>query len=82
MSPLLFFWIIESNIARPIPTINNLTEQFGDNFKQLNEAVLKMIEWQNTYKNSVQEFEKKNIIKFYHNLCTCSSYNYQVLPKI
>jgi flagellar hook-basal body complex protein FliE len=38
---------------------NNLTEQFGDNFKQLNEAVLKMIEWQNTYKNSVQEFEKQ-----------------------
>jgi Mg2+/citrate symporter len=26
---------------------------------QLNEAVLKMIEWQNTYKNSVQEFEKQ-----------------------
>jgi ABC-type transporter Mla subunit MlaD len=38
---------------------NNLTEQFGDNFKQLNEAVLKMIEWQNNYKNSVQEFEKQ-----------------------
>ncbi|SEI01862.1 hypothetical protein [Bathymodiolus azoricus thioautotrophic gill symbiont] len=37
----------------------NLTEQFGDNFKQLNEAVLKMIEWQNTYKDSVQEFEKQ-----------------------
>lgn len=38
---------------------NNLTEQFGDNFKQLNEAVLKMIEWQDTYKNSVQEFEEQ-----------------------
>jgi len=38
---------------------NNLTEQFGDNFKQLNEAVLNMIDWQNTYKNSVQEFEKQ-----------------------
>ena len=37
---------------------NNLTEQFGDNFKQLNEAVLKMIEWQENYKNSVQQFEK------------------------
>ena len=36
---------------------NNLTEQFGDNFKQLNEAVLKMIEWQENYKNSVQQFE-------------------------
>lgn len=38
---------------------SNLTKQFGDNFKQLNEAVLNMIEWQNTYKNSVQEFEKQ-----------------------
>ena len=38
---------------------NNLTEQFGDNFKQLNESVLNMIEWQNTYKDSVQEFEKQ-----------------------
>lgn len=37
---------------------NNLTEQFGDNFKQLNEAVLKTIEWQENYKNSVQQFEK------------------------
>ena len=37
----------------------NLTEQFGDNFKQLNEAVLNMIEWQNTYKDSIQEFEKQ-----------------------
>ena len=25
---------------------NNLTEQFGDNFKQLNEAVLHLVEWQ------------------------------------
>ena len=31
---------------------------------------------------NIQHFEKKNIIKYYHNLCTCSSYNYQVLPKI
>lgn len=38
---------------------NNLTEQFGDNFKQLNEAVLNMIEWQSTYKDSIQEFEKQ-----------------------
>lgn len=38
---------------------SNLTEQFGDNFKQLNESVLKLIEWQNSYKDSVQEFEKQ-----------------------
>ena len=45
----------------------NLTEQFGDNFKQLNEAVLKMIEWQNTYKDSVQEFEKQlNLAKEFY----------------
>ena len=37
---------------------NNLTEQFGDNFQQLNESVLKMIEWQENYKNSVQQFEQ------------------------
>lgn len=29
---------------------NNLTEQFGENFKQLNEAVLKLVEWQDNYK--------------------------------
>ncbi len=28
----------------------NLTEQFGENFKQLNEAVLKLVEWQENYK--------------------------------
>lgn len=36
----------------------NLTEQFGDNFKQLNEAVYKMIEWQETYKISINQVEK------------------------
>ena len=35
---------------------NNLTDQFGDNFKLLNESVLKMIEWQESYKSSIQEF--------------------------
>lgn len=38
---------------------NNLTDQFGDNFKQLNEAVLNMIEWQDNYKNSVEMFEEQ-----------------------
>ena len=36
----------------------NLTEQFGDNFKQLNEAVYKMIQWQETYKASINQVEK------------------------
>ncbi len=35
----------------------NLTEQFGDNFKQLNDSVKNMIYWQENYKNSIQEFE-------------------------
>jgi chromosome segregation ATPase len=36
---------------------NNLTEQFGDNFKQLNESVKNMILWQENYKASIQEIE-------------------------
>jgi chromosome segregation ATPase len=34
---------------------NNLTEQFGDNFKQLNEAVIKLVEWQENYKLQLEE---------------------------
>ena len=37
---------------------NNLTEQFGDNFKQLNEAVIKLLEWQKNYKDSIIEMEQ------------------------
>ncbi len=33
----------------------NLTEQFGENFKQLNEAVLKLVEWQEQYKSQLGE---------------------------
>ena len=29
---------------------NNLTEQFGENFKQLNTAVLELVTWQENYK--------------------------------
>ncbi len=36
---------------------NNLTEQFGDNFKQLNEAVIKLVEWQENYKNQLVEMQ-------------------------
>jgi len=36
----------------------NLTEQFGDNFKQLNESVKNMILWQNNYKTQLQEHEQ------------------------
>jgi len=34
---------------------NNLTEQFGDNFKQLNEAVTALIVWQENYKIQLSE---------------------------
>ena len=36
----------------------NLTEQFGDNFKQLNEPVKKMIIWQENYKDAIEQIEK------------------------
>ena len=31
----------------------NLTEQFGDNFKHLNEAVEKLVDWQETYRDQL-----------------------------
>ena len=37
---------------------NNLTEQFGDNFKQLNEAVKNMIVWQENYKTHISHSEQ------------------------
>ena len=38
---------------------NNLTEQFGDNFKQLNEAVYKLVIWQENYKGQMQDMGEK-----------------------
>lgn len=37
---------------------NNLTESFGDNFKQLNEAVKDILVWQNNYKDQVEQNTK------------------------
>ncbi|MRI34244.1 hypothetical protein EOPP23_14715 [Endozoicomonas sp. OPT23] len=37
---------------------NNLTEQFGENFKQLNDAVYKLVEWQDNYR---QQLEQMNL---------------------
>ncbi|GGY39032.1 membrane protein [Bacterioplanes sanyensis] len=34
---------------------NNLTEQFGENFKQLNAAVEKLVEWQENYKGQISD---------------------------
>lgn len=33
---------------------NNLTEQFGENFKQLNEAVFRLVEWQDNYSKQLE----------------------------
>ncbi|PSU24472.1 hypothetical protein CTM97_00570 [Photobacterium phosphoreum] len=38
---------------------HNLTEQFGDNFKQLNEAVLLLVRWQEDYKAQLEEMKKQ-----------------------
>ena len=35
----------------------NLTEQFGENFKQLNESVKNMIVWQENYKTAIEHIE-------------------------
>ena len=37
---------------------NNLTKQFGDNFKQLNESVKSMIVWQDSYKSQITKSEE------------------------
>lgn len=36
---------------------NNLTEQFGDNFKQLNAAVLELVTWQENYKQQLSDMK-------------------------
>ncbi len=41
---------------------DNLTEQFGDNFKELNHAVKNMLTWQENYKSSIQSHEE-SIVK-------------------
>ena len=38
---------------------SNLTEQFGGNFDKLNQAVFKLVEWQDRYKDHVQDMEKR-----------------------
>ncbi len=38
---------------------NNLTEQFGENFKQLNEAVKELVTWQENYKVQINEMTEQ-----------------------
>lgn len=37
----------------------NLTEQFGDNFKELNEACLRLVEWQKEYKETMAKSQEQ-----------------------
>lgn len=34
---------------------NNLTEQFGDNFKELNKGIVNLLDWQEKYKDTVEK---------------------------
>jgi DNA anti-recombination protein RmuC len=38
---------------------NNLTEQFGENFKELNKAVEKLVEWQENYKVQLDDMTQQ-----------------------
>ena len=38
-----------------------LTEQFGDNFKQLNEAVGKLLVWQNQYTTHIETMTARHV---------------------
>ncbi len=38
---------------------SKLTEQFGSNFARLNDAVFKLVEWQNNYKTHLEEMQLK-----------------------
>ena len=38
---------------------NNLTDQFGENFKQLNDAVYKLVEWQDNYKTQLEQMNQQ-----------------------
>ncbi len=38
---------------------NHLVEQFGDNFKALNEAVLKLVTWQDNYKEQLVQMKEQ-----------------------
>lgn len=38
---------------------NNITEQFGENFKQLNQAVGELLKWQENYREHVEQMSSK-----------------------
>jgi DNA anti-recombination protein RmuC len=59
--------MVENNQKAIIEALENvikdfnekLTEQFGENFKQLNEAVEKLVDWQDRYKEILEEYDRK-----------------------
>ncbi len=57
---------------------NNLTEQFGENFKQLNESVKNMIAWQENYKTAIEKIEQ-SLKTAVENIKTTSEYTKQFL---
>jgi hypothetical protein len=50
-----------------------ITEQFGENFKHLNEAVVKLVEWQDSYKHYTDEMTLK-IIKLIDSMKIASEH--------
>ena len=48
---------------------NNLTEQFGENFKKLNEAVLELVTWQENYKVQLEQM----MAQYQHGVDSISS---------
>jgi hypothetical protein len=50
------FAVVLEGIVKDFNT--NLNEHFGDNFKQLNNAVKEMIVWQDNYKSYIERYEK------------------------
>ena len=66
---------IISALEKVISDFNkNLTEQFGDNFKQLNESVKNMIVWQENYK-VITEQSEKHLQKILTSLETNAEYS-------
>lgn len=43
---------------------NNLIESFGSNFKQLNEAVIKLVDWQEHYKETIESTTENQRVIF------------------
>lgn len=57
-----------------------ITEQFGDNFKQLNEAVGKLLDWQQEYKEYMDNF--KGNLELVSNAIDKNSEAVKDLPKV